>query len=251
MPLLIYIGLGVYAYFYADRLIFQPRPSSYRDGPSILKLSAPNGEKISAKYFPAPDAKYTVLYSHGNAEDIGQSGDLPEAINQAGFSLLEYDFRGYGTSEGTSSEQNAYEDEETAYNYLVNELKIPADKIILQGRSLGGAMAIDLASRKPCAGLIVESCFLTAFRVLTNISIYPFDKFKNIEKIKHVSCPILFIHGKQDSVVPFWHGEKLFAAANEPKYSLWLENADHNNVRASAPNEYIQAIQAFSAKLSQ
>jgi fermentation-respiration switch protein FrsA (DUF1100 family) len=250
VPVLIYIGLGVYAYYYADRLIFQPQPPSYHDVASITKITTPGGEKISALYLKNPDAKYTILFSHGNAEDLGNSYEIGRAFNKAGFSFLAYDYRGYGTSEGSPSEQNAYEDIETVYNYLTGELQIPADNIIIQGRSLGGAVSIDLASRKPCAGLIAESTFVTAFRVMTGIAIYPFDKFKNIEKIKQVNCPILFIHGKKDGVVPFRHGEMLFAAANEPKYNYWIDQAGHNDIFANFGKVYIQSIQDFSAKLS-
>jgi abhydrolase domain-containing protein 17 len=133
---------------------------------------------------------------------------------------------------------------------LVNDLGITPDKIIIHGRSLGGAIAIDLASRKPCAGLIVESSFVTAFRVLTAVPIYPFDRFNSLAKIGRINCPVLFIHGKRDSVVPFWHGEKLFATANEPKYTLWLEDSGHNDIFSSHSKDYIQAIKDFSATLS-
>jgi hypothetical protein len=180
IPFLVYLGLGIFAYFFADKLIFQPQPSFYRDDESILKLVTPGGEKISAKFFRNPTAEFTILFSHGNAEDIGSSGFYFEELSDAEFNVFAYDYRGYGTGEGQPSEQNSYQDAETAYNYLTGELKIPAEKIIIYGRSLGGAVSIELASRKNCGGLIVESSFISSFRVLTRYPMYPFDRFQSI-----------------------------------------------------------------------
>lgn len=249
IPLFVYIGLGIIAYFFADKLIFQPPPAFSARDDSTLKIAAPNGERISAMFFPQPNAEFTILFSHGNAEDIFGSTPFFAQLRDAGFNVLAFDYRGYGTSEGTPSEQNSYEDAEAAYNYLVKELKIPPEKIIIHGRSLGAAVSIHLASRKPCAGLIAESAFVSAFRVLTRYPIYPFDKFQNLKKIKLVKCPALFIHGKKDEIIPLRHGESLFTAANEPKFSLWLDEAKHNNVFYAGKQTYLQAIRDFAANL--
>jgi fermentation-respiration switch protein FrsA (DUF1100 family) len=249
IPVLVYIGLGAIAYFFADRLIFQPQPSFDRDNDSILKLATPNGEKISAKFFENPNAEFTILFSHGNAEDIFGSDWFFKELSNAGFNVFAYDYRGYGTSEGMVSEKNSYEDAQTAYDYLTEKLKIPPEKIIIHGRSLGAAVSIDLASRKKCAGLIAESSFVSAFRVLTRYKIYPFDKFQNLDKIENVKCPALFIHGKNDEIIPFWHSEKLFSQANEPKFFLPLDEANHNNVFSVGGNGYLQTIKDFAGKL--
>lgn len=248
IPLFVYMGLGIIAYFLADKLIFQPQPAFFSED-STLKLATPGGEKISAKFFEHPSAEFTILFSHGNAEDIFGSTPYFERLRDAGFNVLAYDYRGYGTSEGNASEQNSYEDAETAYNYLTNERKIAPEKIIIHGRSLGAAVSIDLASRKACGGLIAESAFVSAFRVLTRYPIYPFDKFQNLDKIKRVKCPVLFIHGKKDEIIPFWHGEMLFEAANDPKFSLWLDKANHNNVFYEYEEAYLQAIRDFARNL--
>jgi fermentation-respiration switch protein FrsA (DUF1100 family) len=167
-------------------------------------------------------------------------------IKKMGFSVFAYDYRGYGTSSGRPSEQNAYRDIDAAYEYLIKEQNTAPGKIIALGQSLGGAMAADLASRKPVGGLILESTFVTAYRVLTKIPLLPFDQFENINKIKQVRCPVLVIHGKQDQVIPFWHGKKLFEQANEPKKSYWVERAGHNNLLEVAGPGYRQALQAFA-----
>lgn len=249
IPLFVYLGLGMIAYFLADKLIFQPQPAFSIDNGSILKLVAPNSEKISAKFFRNETAEFTILFSHGNAEDIFGSTPYFEKLRDAGFNVFAYDYRGYGASEGAPSEQKSYEDADAAYKYLINELKIPPEKIIIHGRSLGAAVSIDLASRKKCAGLIAESAFVSALRVLTRYQIYPFDKFQNLAKIKKVKCPALFIHGRKDEIVPFWHGETLFAAANEPKLSLWLDEAAHNDVTGVGGKVYFQTIRDFADNL--
>ena len=250
IPLFVYLGLLVFAYFYADKVIFQPQISSYKDNEQILKLETSDGEKISARFYENPNAAHTILFSHGNAEDIGDTDFFMREFQQNGFSVLAYDYRGYGTSEGTPSEEKVYRDIDAAYNYLTGKMKISPEKIVLYGRSLGGAAAIDLASRKPVGALIVESTFVSAFRVLTKIQLTPFDKFTSLKKIKKVNCPILIIHGRRDRTIPFWHGEKLFAGASEPKFSLWLDEADHNDIFSVGGKAFIQAIRDFTDNLS-
>jgi len=250
IPTAFYLIVMISAHSFADSIIFQPQPTFYRDDNSIIKLATETGEKISARYFQNPNAEYTILFSHGNAEDIGTATPFLKELQNAGFSVFAYDYRGYGTSEGRPSEENSYQDIETAYNYLTQELKIPPEKIIVHGRSLGGAVSIDLAAHKTCGGLVVESSFVSAFRVMTKYKIFPFDKFQNLNKIKKVKCPILFVHGKQDNIIPFWHGEALFANASEPKFSFWIDEANHNNVFAKSKDNYLQVIKNFSAALA-
>jgi fermentation-respiration switch protein FrsA (DUF1100 family) len=170
-----------------------------------------------------------------------------EMFADRGFSVLVYDYRGYGTSSGMPSEKNAYKDIEAAYGYLVGQMQCPPSRIIAMGRSVGAAVAMHLACRKKLAGLILEGPFVTAFRVVTYIPLLPFDKFRNVDKIKKAQCPVLVIHGRDDSVVPFWHGEKLFKTANEPKLNLWVDGAGHNDVLTVAGNRYWAVIEDFTS----
>jgi abhydrolase domain-containing protein 17 len=225
-----YIALVLFAMFLADGVIFQPPAPQYRDGKELVRFPSANGAQIAALYLNHPDAKYTILYSHGNAEDLGWNRDLLEEYHRRGFNVLGYDYQGYGLSEGKPSERNAYADEEAAYQFLVNEKKIPTERIFAVGQSLGGAMAIDLASKHRLGGLIVQSSFTSAFRVLTRFPIVPFDKFNSLGKMKRVSCPVLVIHGKADSVIGFWNGELLYAAAPTPKQKWWVDRGNHNDI---------------------
>lgn len=249
VPLLIYLALSLYAYFYADSLIFQAQTSSYRNDPGIIKIKTSDGEMISARFFEKPTATHTILFSHGNAEDIGLLDSTANDFRKIGFAFFAYDYRGYGTSEGDASEAKTYRDIDAAYYYLTRELKIPPERIIVFGRSLGGAVSIDLAARKKVGALIAESSFVSAFRLLTKIKITPFDKFESLNKIKNATCPVLVIHGRRDSIIPFWHGEKLFAEANEPKFSLWIDEAAHNNLSAGGGESYLKAIRDFADNL--
>ncbi|MBD2293561.1 alpha/beta hydrolase [Anabaena sphaerica FACHB-251] len=246
----IYTLFAVYVYFRADSMIFMPQPSSYEDTKDTLKLKIRENQQISAVYLPNPTAKYTILYIHGNAEDLGDIQEILAKIRDLGFSVFAYDYRGYGTSEGTPTENSAYEDIDTAYNYLTEDLKIKPDKIIVFGRSVGGGSAVDLAARKPIAGLIIESTFTSAFRVVVPFPILPFDKFTNFDKIKKVKSPVLVMHGKLDEVIPFEHGEKLFAAATTPKRYLWLETANHNDFFDVAGEKYGQTLHEFADLVS-
>ncbi|AFY54134.1 Putative lysophospholipase [Rivularia sp. PCC 7116] len=243
--ILIYLTFAIIIYSQVEKLIFLPPPSTYEDTEEIIKLISEDGTKLSAIHLSNPDAKYTILYAHGNGSDLGMIKPRLEQLKDIGFSVLGYDYRGYGTSEGKPSEKNAYKDIDTAYNYLTQELKILPQKIIPFGRSVGGGSAIDLAARKPVAGLITESTFTSIFKVKVPIKILPFDKFPNLEKIKRVKCPVLIMHGKLDEVVPFYHSEQLFEQTPSPKLSLWIEDAKHNNFPYAAGERYTKILKEF------
>lgn len=254
--ILAYLGFMAFAWFGADNIIFAPRAASYRDTPKFLKITVKdteknNPEKITALSLINPQATYTVLYSHGQSEDLGDSHTLRmiDRIHQSGFNVLAYDYRGHGTSDGWVSEQNAYQDVDAAYRYLTEQLKVPPSKIIVYGRSLGGAMAIDLASKRLVAGLVVESSFTSAFRVVVPFPVLPFEKFNSVAKFAKVRCPVLIIHGDADHTIPFSHGEQLYAAAPNPKKHLWVNGAGHVDLENVADKAYDSALQNFQKLL--
>jgi len=249
--LFIYVFLCLYVFFTADGKIFLPQPSTYQDSREILKLKSAEQIQISAVYLPSAVSNYTILYSHGNAEDLGDIQPVLQELHNIGFSVFAYDYRGYGTSQGTPSEDNAYRDIDTAYKYLIQQLRVPPERIIAYGRSVGGGVAVDLAARQPVGGLIMESAFTSAFLTVLPMPILPFDKFRNIDKIKKVKCPVLVMHGKDDQVVPFSHGQELFAAAHEPKRYLWVDGAGHNDFIWVAGDRYTKTLQEFILLLQQ
>ncbi len=250
IPVAVYFGLFFLAWFFPYKLLFHPQPSLYRDDQNIIKLSTNDGQKISARFYPNENARYTILFSHGNAEDIGSIDSFAENIRNSGFSVLTYDYRGYGTSEGSPSEKNSYADIQAAYEYLVNTKQVSPDRIILHGRSLGGGPSTELASKNKVAGLILESTFTSAGRVLTNFRLFPFDIFDNLSKLQNVTCPVLVIHGKKDKTISFQQGETLFNSAHSPKKYLWLDEAGHNNVFSVGRDAYLDSLKSFAAILN-
>lgn len=252
----VYVAIGFWGYFFSHSLIFQPQAATYADQDPIfkdrlLKLTSANGVQISAVYLPNPQANYTILYSHGNAEDLGDMLPVLEDIQKMGFAVFSYDYQGYGTSGGQPTVSRSYQDIDAAYAYLTEQLGLSPNQIIVYGRSVGGGPSVDLAHRQPVAGLILESTFVSAFRALTQVPIYPFDRFENLTKLKQVNGPILVMHGTEDRVVRFWHGQALFAAAKEPKRFLWVEGAGHNEVMWVAGDRYSQALQEFQQLINQ
>lgn len=241
----VYLFSLCYVALLADSLIFQPQAASYTDSSQILKLATQQGTVISARYLHNPGATYTLLYSHGNAEDLGDIDGTLEQFHEHGFSIIVYDYSGYGTSTGTPSEQHSYTDILTVYEYLRDECHLHAENILVFGRSVGGGPSIDLASQNVVGGLIIESSFVSAFRVITKIPVFPFDKFPNLCKIRTVSCPVLVIHGKRDGIVPLWHGEMLYEHVHSPKMKLWVDEAHHNDVGRVAGNEYWSVLEQF------
>lgn len=247
--LLYYFIFSGILYFLADYAMFPVPKSSYVDSYNILKLNTKDGKKISAIYLPNPKAKYTILFSHGNGEDLGSISLFLKTYQQKGFSVFSFDYHGYGTSQGQPSEKNTYLDIEAAYLYLTQNLNILPDHIILHGRSLGTGPVIELGTRTPIKAVILESAMLSAFRILTYIPLFPFDKFRNYQKISALKVPILFIHGTKDKVIPFWHGQNLYKMSTASKYFFRVEGAGHNDIQLIAGDSYWNAIIEFVQKV--
>lgn len=240
-----YISLFLVALFFSDSMIFLPPKSGYKSTQGLIKLLTSDGNIIYAYYLPNKNAKYTLLVSHGNAEDIGYMLPLLQFMQTQGFSVLAYDYHGYGLSSGKPSEKTAYLDVKAAYDFLTKDLNVSPDRIIAFGHSVGAAVALDLAIREPVAAVILQGTFISAFRVMTVIPIFPFDKFENIKKIGKLNCPLLMIHGTADGIIPFWHGQKLYELATVPRQFYAVKNAGHNNIFAVGGQEYWDVIKNF------
>jgi abhydrolase domain-containing protein 17 len=252
----VYVVLIVLAIF-SEHLIFQPHAPSYGlDGlalagrGTVQTFTIPcRGGSLAAAYLPNPGAHYTLLYNHGNGEDMGDDMPILEDYRRAGFAVLAYDYNGYGRSAGRASETAVYRNAEAAYDFLTGKLQVSPERVISFGQSLGAAAAIHLASSRPVAGLIAQAPFLSAFRLVTQVPIVPWDKFNNARVIRSVHCPVLIAHGRNDEVIPFWHGERIYQLANQPKAHIWLDGAGHNDVMLVANRPFLAAIQNFAAQL--
>ncbi|XP_060195808.1 uncharacterized protein LOC132625051 isoform X2 [Lycium barbarum] len=201
----------------------------------ILKLGTKKGTEIIAMYVRNPGAKVTVLYSHGNAADLGQMYDLfTELSLHLQVNLMGYDYSGYGQSTGKPSEQNTYADIEAAYKCLEETYGVKEEDIILYGQSVGSGPTLDLASRfSRLRAVVLHSPILSGVRVL-----HP-----NIDKIPLVECPVLIIHGTADDVVDFSHGKQLFDLCKQKYDPLWIEGGNHCDLELYP--EYIKHLKKF------
>lgn len=231
----------------ADHLIFFPPASSYEDELEGLEwLESAAGDRIAARYVEAPGADTAVLFAHGNAEDIGDGVIHADHYAALGVSVLTFDYPGYGLSSGRPSEDGAYAAADAAYRYLREDRGIAPTAIIAHGRSLGGGVMVDLASRESVGGLIIESSFVSAYRVVTRVPLVPVDQFTSLKKLPAVLAPILVVHGDRDGLIAPWHGRRLYDAVPEDRrFSLWVEGAGHNDLVEVAGQRYWTALAAF------
>jgi fermentation-respiration switch protein FrsA (DUF1100 family) len=244
-----YVLLAGIALVFGERMMFQPPPAGYDRSAEIIELRAADGVRIAAVWLPNPDAEFALLYSHGNAEDLGGIMPVLRALRDLGVAILAYDYRGYGMSEGRPSADGALLDQDAAFAHLTGTLGFRPGRIIAWGRSIGGGPATALAAREPLAGLVLESSFTSAFRVVTRWPLLPRDRFRNLALLRAVRCPVLVIHGRRDAIVPFHHGRTLYRAAPEPKRHFWVDGAGHNDVWQVAGESYARAVRDFLALL--
>jgi fermentation-respiration switch protein FrsA (DUF1100 family) len=211
----------------ADRFVYYP--ARYPDGTWDLQaicgaedrwVRAEDGTRLHAWWFAQQNAHIATLFLHGNAGNVTHRIDHAQAVLEAGSAFLIVDYRGYGKSQGRPSERGFYQDADTAYAELL-KLGYSPDRIIVQGESLGTAVAVDIAVRRRCAGLILESPLMSVGKVAG--SVVPFlgpllvRGFDVYGKISSVHVPLLVVHGDADEVVPFSQGQAVFRVANEPK----------------------------------
>lgn len=221
---------------------------------NILWLTNSYGHYCPAIYVRTPNSKYTIIYSHGNAEHLLSMESwiykLSELLN---VDILAYEYSGYGLSQKSQTDYDAvspcesfcYSNINSAYDYLVNTLHINPHNIIVHGRSLGTGPSTELASKKACGGLILQSPLLSAMKVVLPISIWG-DIFTNQSKIHKVKCPVLVIHGQQDNVIGFKHGKSLYdSVSHHHKHHLWIPNAGHNDIESNYLSDYIENINKF------
>ncbi len=218
-----------------DRLVFFPSPDVGEPprGASELWLRAADGPRLHAWYIQPPGSTATLLWSHGNGGNIADRADVLLAFAARGLGVLAYDYRGYGRSEGTPTEAGVYLDAEAAYDAL-RQRDVAASRLVCFGESLGGAVSIHLATRRPCAAVAVVSAF-TNLHDVARVHYGPFamlagDRFDSSARIASLSVPFFAVHGDRDEIIPFDLGERLFALAREPKTFLRVRGAGHNDI---------------------
>ena len=260
---------------FEDRLIYFP--SKYPDGFwDVDNIPSREGEivpKIEDCYFDTSDglrlhgwfcsphrksggslapihAEMVMLWFHGNAGNITYRYDMMRGTMELPVEIFIIDYRGYGKSEGKPTEHGLYLDARAAWGYLIDNRGIPAEHIIIFGKSLGGAPAIDLASQVEPAGLIVQSSFTSAADMAS--AVLPFfphallhTKMDSASLIVRVRCPKLFIHSAADEVVPYKLGRRLYELAPEPKQFYEVQGAPHNSTYLVGGKQYFNALRRF------
>jgi fermentation-respiration switch protein FrsA (DUF1100 family) len=202
-------------------------------------------------WFVPGSRRETILWCHGNAGNIGDRLDLLKLLHdRIDVNIFIFDYRGYGKSQGRPTEDGTYRDAHGAMDYLRARPDVEGDKIVIFGQSLGGAIAVDLACRNRCLGLILESTFTSLVDIFEMPTKAFGMKYDSYSKIKRVKAPLLVLHGDHDDVVPFESGYTLYKAANEPKKFCTIAGAMHNDTYIVGGEAYFAAIDEFIKGLS-
>jgi len=254
-----YAVLAVALFFYQPNLLYFPdMPSREIEATpgdiglefEALTLTTRDDEQLDAWFIPADPARGVVLFCHGNAGNISHRLVSIQLFHELGLSVLIFDYRGYGQSTGKPTEKGTYRDADAAWDYLVEQRGIPAEHIILFGRSLGASIAADLATRQSAAGLILESGFTSVPDIAAKLypwlpvrwfSRYQYDTRK---KLANIHSPVLIAHSREDEIILYANGERLFEAANEPKQFLQLRGG-HNDGFFVSGKDYTQGLDSF------
>ena len=215
-----------------------------------VEFETDDGIKLHAWFVPAVEPRGTLLFFHGNAGNISHRLDSLRIFHDLSLSTLILDYRGYGQSEGTPSEEGTYRDAEAALRFLQQQRGVAAEDDIVFGRSLGAAVAAHLATRYQVRALILESAFTSVPDMAA--ALYPFlptrwlvrFSYATKDSVENRSCPLLVIHSRDDEIVPFEQGQALFAAANPPKRFLELRGG-HNDGFLASRRAYVKALDEF------
>jgi fermentation-respiration switch protein FrsA (DUF1100 family) len=248
-----------------DRFLYYPT-SRWVITPTDLGLEAEDllltpepGVQLHAWFFPRSEPLATFLFCHGNAGNVSHRLENVARLLQTGFQVLLFDYRGYGHSSGRPSEQGLYRDVATAWAHLIERTDGVGGPRVIFGRSLGGAVAVELATRvqadarMPSIRLVIESTF-TSVQAMARV-LFPFPlpalpvTYDSLSKIKQLNMPLLVIHGERDRLVPLTEGRALFEAAPEPKTWYPIPGAGHNDAYLVGGEAYFLRLAAFVADL--
>lgn len=238
--------------YYPDRTI-QTTPAEINLAFETLRIPTADGEHIGAWYVPAEKARGTVMICHGNAGNIGDRLHIIALYHGLGMNVLIFDYRGYGASTGKPTEEGTYHDARAAWNYLREQRGIPPQQIVICGRSLGGAVAAQLASEVKAAGLILEATFTSLPDMASHL--YPWlpvkllcrFRYNTLARLPEIKCPLLIAHSPDDEMIPYAQGKRLYDAARTSKIFHQLTGG-HNDGEGETSAAYRQALDDFLAK---
>lgn len=255
----VYVGLALYLYVSQARYVYFPDLPSRRMTATpadvglpfeSVQLNTADGERLAAWFIPAPAARGTLIYLHGNGGNMGHRLDPIAVFHNLGLNILIIDYRGYGASTGRPSEEGTYQDALAAWNYLTQEKRLAPQGIVLFGESLGGSVAAWLAARHPPAGLIIYASFTSVPDMAQ--ALYPMFPASRLSRYRYdtraalgsVHCPLLIMHSPDDEIIPFSHGQALLEAAHEPKRLVELRGG-HNDALLVSRETYAREVGDF------
>jgi fermentation-respiration switch protein FrsA (DUF1100 family) len=258
----LFVAYGFYLYFFQEKVVFIPSRNMVMSPEDVnlayedVYIEVAPGEKINAWFIPTADSSVcpgrvrTVLFCHGNAGNISRRVYTAQFLTGLGVNVLLYDYRGYGLSDGSPSEDNVYADTRAVYDWLRQVKGVAPSELFLFGRSLGGAVAVELARHVECAGLIVESSFTSSAELgqrmfpIMPVKLLTRFKFDSISKIGRLDCPILIAHSPVDELIPYEMGRKLYETATSDK--RFIDLVGSHNERLSLENDlYINGLRDF------
>ena len=257
---LVIIGIvNVWMYQQQPFMVFYPyetlveSPKDWSMDYEDVSVNTSDGLQLHGWYIPKPGASKTILFFHGNGGNISHRGESIKIFRDLGLNVFIIDYRGYGNSQGSPSEEGFYEDSRTAWKYLTEQKSIKPEDIIIFGRSLGGAVAVRLASDVSSSALIIESTFTSAndmagelMPFVSNFIVFRYQ-FNSIGRIKSIKQPLLVIHSFEDEIIPFKFGKRLFNEAEQPKVFAEI-SGDHNNGFLKSKDVYENALRSFIGK---
>jgi uncharacterized protein len=246
--------------FYPSRTVHEPAQISGAEL-QILSFNESDGSKISCWYYKKPNDAGLVLVSHGNGGNISHRCRLGEhLLKDTDCSVLLYDYEGYGASEGKPSVKGILKNGLSAFDFAVDKLGYSPSKVIVYGESLGCAVTCYIASRRKAEGIILQSGFRSLPSIARDIFkplkimpgfIFPEPRLDNEKLLKGEHAPLLIMHGKNDEVIPFHHGEDLYRSASPPKTFISLDNSGHNDTYVADGKKFDQGIADFVKTLDQ
>ncbi|MBR4653715.1 MAG: alpha/beta hydrolase [Kiritimatiellae bacterium] len=237
------LAIGIFG---INLLMFHPVKGGYGENTKGFVDIGTNGVRIAAMVLGPEHGKKAIIRCHGNAEDIvGTLWKLFELADK-GYTVAAVDYPGYGLSDGSPDEAGCYRNVHRLYDWLMEKRGFAPEDIIINGFSIGTGPATELAATRPCGGLVLEAPFLSAPRVVTRFRILPLDPFPNLKRIANVKCPVLIIHGTEDQIIPYAHGQALFKLANEPKRFVSVEEGEHNSLPDDMGGDrYLKLVKDF------
>jgi fermentation-respiration switch protein FrsA (DUF1100 family) len=261
MLLAVYVGLALLLFLFQSRLVFYPQmdralsatPAQIGLPFDELRLKTADGVELHGWYVPVAEPRGTILFTHGNAGNISHRLDYVAMFHRLGYNTLIFDYRGYGNSSGSPSEQGTYLDAEAAWTYVTQTKHEPACRIALLGESLGGAVAAQLATRHRPAALVLASSFTSVPDL--GQQLYPWLPVRWLARIRYdtraylqqAQVPLLVAHSPQDEIIPYAHGQALYAAARAPKTFLELAGG-HNDGFIFMREDWVGALRDFLAR---